>query len=150
MDDGQGFESAFFNGSGYTVRIDRFVPFKGEFLYVFTVRNGHLVPTIRKSAVDAGKHFLLHKIADGGFLQSGAGGGAQENAILCIEKLPRFFGCAAKDGFELLAAVRQHGLRLRTQDFVIYVHRAVDEHAGHDLPQEKGKDDQHKDEKASQ
>jgi hypothetical protein len=74
----------------------------------------------------------MHKIADGGFLQTCPRRSAKQHALLREEQSFGFFGCAAEDFFEFLAAVRQHGKRLRSQNFIVHIYRARNKHAGHE------------------
>jgi hypothetical protein len=128
VDDGDDIVLHFFQRFSDHLREDSLSPGDLDFIGLLAVGRGHLVPTLGEGAVDTAQHAFGCQVAHGGFLAASARGGKDKDPVLGIEKLPGFFSGALEDGFEILAAVRHHGLSLGGQHSRIDIDRARDKH----------------------
>ena len=109
-------------------RQHRLPPGNFNLIRLLAIGDCHVIPALRERAVDAGEHALIGQVANSRFLRAAARVGHDENAILGVKDLAQLIPRPLEDGFEILAAVRQHGLGLLFQDFRGHIHRPRNEH----------------------
>src|SRR5690606_15836062 len=84
---------------------------------ILAVGFGRFAPARGKGAIDAVQHPFLTTVADGGLLETGAGGGGDEDTLVGVEDWAEFFLNAGIKVGSFRHTMANHPLRLRIEDF---------------------------------
>ncbi len=115
------------------IGLENLPPLRLDLIRLLAVSRSHIVPALGKCSIYTGEDAFFSQVAHGHLLHPGTGMGALEDTVLGEEDLLQPFAGGGEHGFKILAAVRQHGFGLGSQNLGVNIDRAGDKHGGHSM-----------------